>query len=350
MATFHRRGAASALDAPLEATAIQARPGAQAGAPVAPARLLVVGGPRAGVVIALEKRELTVGRGWDNDLVLPDISVSRRHALLRREGREYLLLDRGSGNGTGVNGRATAWARLRDGDEISFGDSVVQFVEAGSVPIRCNAAAVREQRRIGRTRRGAGSRAAACAGVAALLLGTTALGLRAGQAPQGDPLEQGAPSQPIERGSDDEVNRPEPPGEPGPASEAANRTEGTASGAVTPLAPRVEPSRIRTLPVRRGRGGLVAQPPIVAAPGDPPALGRSAEDEHEREDLARIADRAREAYLRGYVAKDVDPDAARRAFRLVLASLPPDDETASKARRWLDRLEGKASGEEGPAP
>ena len=346
MATFHRRGAASALETPLEATAIQARPG-QAGAPVAPARLLVVVGPRAGVVIALGKSELTVGRGWDNDLVLPDISVSRRHALLRREGGEYLLLDRGSGNGTGVNGRATAWARLRDGDEISFGDSVVQFVEAGSVPIRCNAAAVRERSRIGRTRRGAGSRAAACAGVAALLLGTTALGLRAGQAPQ---VEQGAPVQPIERGSDDEAHRPEPSGEPGPASEAAHRTEGPARGAVTPLAPRVEPSRIRTLPGGRSRSPLVAQPPIVTPAGDPPAVGRSPESEDEREDLARIADRAREAYLRGYVAKDVDPDAARRAFRLVVASLPPDDETALKARRWLGQLEGKASGEEGPAP
>jgi len=34
----------------------------------------------------------------------------------------------------------------------------------------------------------------------------------------------------------------------------------------------------------------------------------------------------------------------------VVASLGPRDETAVKARRWLDRLEGKALGEEEPAP
>jgi len=336
MATFHQRSAASGLDAAPEATAIQARPGTVA-APVAPARLLVVVGPRTGVLVALGKTELTVGRGWDNDLVLPDISVSRRHAMLRREGAEYLLLDRGSGNGTSVNGRATARALLRDGDEISFGDSVVQFVGAGSVPIRCNAAAVRERSRIGRPRREAGSRAAACAGVAALLLGTTALGLRAGQA-RSDQVQLPAKVQPVDGPSDDEVQRPDP--------------RGGEAGSTFP-APPAEPSRPPVAPVRRRLGSLVVRPPMVkaSAAADPPAAaGRAPSNEDEREDPSWIADRAREAFLRGYVAKDADPDAARTAFRLVVASLPPDDETAVKARRWLDRLEGKSSGEEGRAP
>jgi hypothetical protein len=50
------------------------------------------------------------------------------------------------------------------------------------------------------------------------------------------------------------------------------------------------------------------------------------------------------------MAKDGDGDAARQAFRLVVAALPATDDTALKARRWLDRLEGKAAGEEEPPP
>src|SRR2546429_7991115 len=115
----------------LDATVIQDRAAARASGPAQPPRLLVIRGARAGAVILLGADELTVGRGWDNDVVLPDISVSRRHALLRRHGAGYLLLDLGSGNGTRVNGWMVAKARLRNGDEIALGDSVVQFVEAG---------------------------------------------------------------------------------------------------------------------------------------------------------------------------------------------------------------------------
>ena len=67
----------------------------------------------------------------------------------------------------------------------------------------------------------------------------------------------------------------------------------------------------------------------------------------EREELAA---KAGQAYWSGYVAKDLDPDAARRAFRLVVALLPAGDETAIKARRWLNRLEGRTLAEEEPAP
>ena len=102
----------------LDATVIQDRAAARASGPAQPPRLLVVRGARAGAVILLGADELTVGRGWDNDVVLPDISVSRRHALLRRHGTGYLLLDLGSGNGTRVNGWMVAKARLRNGDEF----------------------------------------------------------------------------------------------------------------------------------------------------------------------------------------------------------------------------------------
>jgi hypothetical protein len=65
-----------------------------------------------------------VGRGSACDLVLSDLTVSRVHAELRREdGGEWLLVDLGSLNGTRLNGwRLVGPARVRSGDEVSFGD------------------------------------------------------------------------------------------------------------------------------------------------------------------------------------------------------------------------------------
>jgi pSer/pThr/pTyr-binding forkhead associated (FHA) protein len=69
----------------------------------------------------LSDAEASIGRGSDCDIVLDDPEVSRRHAVIRRDGDRYVLADLGSKNGTHLNGaplmRASA---LRDGDEISI--------------------------------------------------------------------------------------------------------------------------------------------------------------------------------------------------------------------------------------
>jgi hypothetical protein len=80
------------------------------------------------------------------------------------------------------------------------------------------------------------------------------------------------------------------------------------------------------------------------------AVAQDPANEAAREQLRQLVARVEETYLRGYMAKDGDGDAARQAFRLVVAALPATDDTALKARRWLDRLEGKAAGEEEPPP
>ncbi|RCG32229.1 FHA domain-containing protein [Sphaerisporangium album] len=64
-----------------------------------------------------------VGRGSECDLILTDLTVSRVHAELRRESEDWLLVDLGSLNGTRLNGwRLVGPARVRTGDEISFGE------------------------------------------------------------------------------------------------------------------------------------------------------------------------------------------------------------------------------------
>jgi len=70
---------------------------------------------------------MTVGRHPANSLRLVDREVSKEHASIERMGRDYILRDLGSSNGTFVNGRRVAEARLREGDEISLGASKLIF-------------------------------------------------------------------------------------------------------------------------------------------------------------------------------------------------------------------------------
>jgi hypothetical protein len=68
-----------------------------------------------------------VGRGPDCDVVLSDDSVSRRHAEIAVRGRVCAVRDLGSCNGTYVNGRPVVHARLRRGDELQLGETILQL-------------------------------------------------------------------------------------------------------------------------------------------------------------------------------------------------------------------------------
>jgi pSer/pThr/pTyr-binding forkhead associated (FHA) protein len=77
---------------------------------------------------------MTVGRRPGNDVVLDwDSEVSRVHAALERIGADWTVVDDGlSHNGTYVNGqRVTSRHRLRDGDTISIGGTVLAFRAPG---------------------------------------------------------------------------------------------------------------------------------------------------------------------------------------------------------------------------
>ena len=65
---------------------------------------------------------LTIGRRSDCDLVLDDATVSRVHAVLMLFTNRWFIDDRGSTNGTRVNGRRV-WGstELRPGDRVGLG-------------------------------------------------------------------------------------------------------------------------------------------------------------------------------------------------------------------------------------
>ena len=92
-------------------------------------RLLVIAGPAKDSTIPLPDGEATLGRDPTNAVAMADVSVSRRHCLLRREedGR-FQIRDLDSRNGTLVNGLVVKEQWLRHGDEIATGDSVFLFL------------------------------------------------------------------------------------------------------------------------------------------------------------------------------------------------------------------------------
>jgi hypothetical protein len=75
----------------------------------------------------IDKRRVVFGRSKDCDIQLPDPNASRRHAELRQEGAAYWLIDLDSTNGTLVNGRRAARARLESGDTITIGSTELLF-------------------------------------------------------------------------------------------------------------------------------------------------------------------------------------------------------------------------------
>src|SRR5687767_13257295 len=72
-------------------------------------------------LLPLDGDEIRLGRGSDNDVVLPDFSVSRRHAALRREPGGWFLYDLKSTNGVQVNGVTVKKAPIKAADHLKIG-------------------------------------------------------------------------------------------------------------------------------------------------------------------------------------------------------------------------------------
>ncbi|MFN7945862.1 MAG: FHA domain-containing protein [Blastocatellia bacterium] len=81
----------------------------------------------------------TIGRETDNDLVVADAGLSRRHALIENYDGLAQITDRDSRNGTFVNGvRVNGTSPLRDGDVITFGSDQelrVRLSVPGAAPV-----------------------------------------------------------------------------------------------------------------------------------------------------------------------------------------------------------------------
>jgi hypothetical protein len=87
------------------------------------------GGGRVGQSFPLRGDRVTIGRSPDCDVFLDDVTVSRKHALLVREGRSYRIEDQGSLNGTFVNRKRIESSPIENGDELQIGKYRLTFLE-----------------------------------------------------------------------------------------------------------------------------------------------------------------------------------------------------------------------------
>jgi hypothetical protein len=70
----------------------------------------------------------SIGRSEENDIVISNPNVSRRHARLLRQENGFLVEDLGSTNGTLLDGAPIDRERIESGDELTFGGVAARFV------------------------------------------------------------------------------------------------------------------------------------------------------------------------------------------------------------------------------
>ena len=90
---------------------------------IAPGEVMLVvrQGPEIGTRYSLEGDQVSVGRVPGNDIQLDDVTVSRQHAVLVRQGSAWLVRDLGSLNGTYVNSARVEEVVVQHGDEVQVG-------------------------------------------------------------------------------------------------------------------------------------------------------------------------------------------------------------------------------------
>lgn len=91
--------------------------------------LIVRAGEQAGDRFALDISPIRLGRHPDSEIILDDITVSRRHATIERQRESYTVSDGGSLNGTYVNQQRIDHAELHHGDELQIGKFRLVFFE-----------------------------------------------------------------------------------------------------------------------------------------------------------------------------------------------------------------------------
>jgi pSer/pThr/pTyr-binding forkhead associated (FHA) protein len=91
------------------------------------ALLVVKRGANAGSTFLIDKDVTTAGRHPESDIFLDDVTVSRRHAEVRRRDDDFFVQDLGSLNGTYVNRERVEETELASGDELQIGKFKLVF-------------------------------------------------------------------------------------------------------------------------------------------------------------------------------------------------------------------------------
>ena len=79
--------------------------------------------------IPVGEKNLEIGRTDDNDIVIKNLGVSRKHARVSKEGNSFIIEDLASRNGTILNHNIIERAALVDQDEITIGKHTLVFCQ-----------------------------------------------------------------------------------------------------------------------------------------------------------------------------------------------------------------------------
>ena len=91
--------------------------------------LVITRGPGAGSRYLIDGTEIRIGRHPEAHVLLDDVTVSRRHALVTVVEGAVVLTDQASLNGTYVGGERVDSHVLNDGDEVQIGRFHLVFQE-----------------------------------------------------------------------------------------------------------------------------------------------------------------------------------------------------------------------------
>jgi diguanylate cyclase (GGDEF)-like protein len=98
--------------------------------------LVRMDGCEAGRLYRLDREQCRVGRATDNEIVMNDVGVSRRHARFTTVDGRCVVEDTESRNGTYVRGRRILQAELQTGDVIQLGQTVTLSYQGLSIQQR----------------------------------------------------------------------------------------------------------------------------------------------------------------------------------------------------------------------
>ena len=90
-------------------------------------RAIILSEIMRGKSFELTKDVFTIGRTEDNDICIPDGTLSSKHAELIKEGDLYRVVDKGSTNGTRINGERITESNLRSSDILQVGGIEILF-------------------------------------------------------------------------------------------------------------------------------------------------------------------------------------------------------------------------------
>lgn len=80
-------------------------------------------------VFPILQDKVSIGRSLDNQIVIQEPTISRKHAKVIREGDKYYVVDLDSTCGTYINGKKISKRVLNSGDSIMLAGTPMVFVE-----------------------------------------------------------------------------------------------------------------------------------------------------------------------------------------------------------------------------